>query len=74
MIYKKIAKRVDPKSSHHNFFLFYLSYLYKMMDVNLSYYGNQSMMYVSQMSMLYTLNLYSDVCQLFLNKTGGKIK
>ena len=22
--------------------------------------------------MLYTLNLYSDVCQLFLNKTGEK--
>ena len=42
------------------------------MDVNLSYYGNQFMMYVSQMSMLYTLNLYSDVCQLFLNKTGKK--
>ena len=24
--------------------------------------------------MLYTLNIYSDVCQLYLNKTGKKIK
>ena len=28
------------------------------------------MMYISQVIMLYTLNLYSAVCQLFLNKTG----
>ena len=25
--------------------------------------------YVNQIIMLYTLNLYSDICQLFLNKT-----
>ena len=30
-------------------------------------------MYVSQIIMLYTLNLYSAVCQLYLNKTGRKI-
>ena len=30
------------------------------------------MMYVSQVIMLYTLNLYSAVCQLYLNKTGGE--
>ena len=29
------------------------------------------MMYVSQVIMLYTLNLYSAVCQLYLNKIGG---
>ena len=28
--------------------------------------------YVNQLSVLYSLNLYSDVCQLFLSKTGGK--
>ena len=28
------------------------------------------MMYVSQIIMWYTLNLYSAVCQLYLNKTG----
>ena len=30
------------------------------------------MMYVSQITMLYTLNLYSAVGQLYLNKTGRK--
>ena len=35
--------------------------------------------YVNQTIMLYTLNIYTDVCQLFLNKTenvkiGKKIK
>ena len=30
------------------------------------------MMYVSQIIMLYTLNLYSAVCQFYLNKTEGK--
>ena len=28
------------------------------------------MMYVGQIIMLYMLNLYSIVCQLYLNKTG----
>ena len=32
------------------------------------------MMYFSQTIMLYTLNLYSAVCQLYLDKTGKKIK
>ena len=31
------------------------------------------MMYVSEITMLYTLNLYSAVCQLYLNKTGRKM-
>ena len=30
------------------------------------------MMYVSQIIILYTLNLYSAVCQLYFNKSGGK--
>ena len=30
------------------------------------------MMYVGQIIMLYTLNLYSVVCQLYVNKTGGR--
>ena len=29
-------------------------------------------MYVSQIIMVYTLNLYDIVCQLHLNKTGKK--
>ena len=28
------------------------------------------MMYVSQIIMLYTLNLYNAICQLYLNETG----
>ena len=32
------------------------------------------MMYVSQIIMLYALNLYSAVCQLYLNKTRRKNK
>ena len=31
-----------------------------------------SMMYVSQIIMLYTLNLYSAVCELYLNKSRMK--
>ena len=29
-------------------------------------------MYANQIIILYMLNLYSAVCQLYLNKTGGK--
>ena len=31
-------------------------------------------MYVNQSILIYTLNLYSDVCQFFLNRTGEKEK
>lgn len=31
---------------------------------------NHFVIFVNQAIMLYALNLYSDVCQLFLNKTG----
>lgn len=36
--------------------------------------GNNFTMYVSQFIVLFTLNLYSGVCQLYLNKTwwGGR--
>ena len=36
--------------------------------------GNYFTVYVSQTIILYILNLYSEVCQLYLNKTGGKSK
>ena len=32
------------------------------------------MMYVSQIIMLYTLNLYSAVCQLYVSKAGRRKK
>ena len=62
-------KRIYPKSSHHkeNFFIFLL-YLYEMMDVNLTYCDNHFTTYVNQIIMLYTLTLYSGICQLFLKK------
>ena len=31
-------------------------------------------MYVSETIIVYSLNLHSDICQLFLNKTGKKEK
>lgn len=43
-----------------------------MKGVNKTYCGNQFMIYVSHTIMVYILNLYTDVCQLFLNKTGKK--
>ena len=34
--------------------------------------GDHFVMYVNQILMLYTLNLCSAVCQLYLSKTGEK--
>ena len=45
-----------------------------MTDVPQTYCDNHFMMYVSQIIMLCTLNLYSAVCQLYLNKAGRKKK
>ena len=42
------------------------------MGVSQNYFSYHFTTYVNKTIMLYTLNLYSDVCQLFLNKTGGK--
>ena len=39
---------------------------------SLNYCGNHFMMYVSQIIILYTLNLHSAICQLYLNKPKGK--
>ena len=41
------------------------------MDVHWNYCGNHLTMYVSQIILLYTLNLYSAACQLYSNKKGG---
>ena len=40
-----------------------------MMDVSWTSFGNPFTIYTNQTLMLYDLNLYSDACQLFLNKT-----
>ena len=73
MLYINIVKRVNPKSSHHkeNFFSSIL-YLYEMMDIHQTYCDDHFMMFVSHIFMLYTLNLYSAACHLYLNKTGRK--
>ena len=52
-------------------FSFPLLCLYKMTDVHWTYCGNHFLMYLSQIIMLYIINLYSAVCQLYL-KTERK--
>ena len=68
----KIVK-VNPKSSHHrkkNFLYSFDAFIY--VGQWCSPFGNHFMMHVSRIIMLYTLNLYSAVIQLHLNKTGRK--
>ena len=68
-------RKVNPESSSEEkkIYGFTLSlYLSEMMDVHQTYCRNNFMMYVSQIIMLHNLNLYSAVCQLYLNKTGRK--
>ena len=60
-------KRVNP---HHKEKKFFLSIWGD--GCSLTYSDHHFMMHVSQIIMLYTLNLYSAVCQLYLNKTGRK--
>ena len=72
-----IVKRVDPKefsSQGDHFFLFFLLYLYEMIDGNKAYCGNLSTIYVNQIIMLFTLNFYSDVCQFFSIKQEKNFK
>ena len=40
------------------------------MNVHYTYCENHFMMSASQIIMLYTINGYSAVCQLYINKTG----
>ena len=84
MLYMKVVKIVNPKSSHHKektFFLFQVSIWDDGFSLNsLGYYwvGQKvdSEFFIrcmlSQIIMLYTLKLYSAVCHLYLNKTGRK--
>ena len=73
MLYMKVVKRKKPKISHHkeNSPLFnFVSIWDEGCLLNLSW---QSFHDVSQIIMVYTLNSYSAVCQLHLNKIGIKI-
>ena len=65
--------RQHPKNFHHKE-KFYFSYLYQVVDIKEIYYGNLFATYISQIIIPYTLNLYSTVCQLYLNKNGIKNK
>ena len=44
------------------------------MNVHSASCGHHFMMHVSHIITLYTLNLYSAICQLYLDKTGRKKK
>ena len=54
-----------------NFFFFFSFVSIEMMDVHETY-CDYFTMYVSQIIIWYTWNLYSAICQLYLNKTGRK--
>lgn len=49
-------------------------YLCKMMAITYAYCGNNFMIYVSQTSILYFLNVYTAVCLLYLSKMGRRKK
>ena len=68
MLYMKV-KRVSPKSFHHkekNYFFYFVSTWDNGRSLNLLWSSFHD--YVSQISMLYVLNLFSAVYQLYLEK------
>ena len=70
-IYIKYIKRVYPKSSHHKPKFFYFFNVLSIRDDERSPNCDiHFMTYVSQITVLYTLN--SAVCPLCVNKTGRK--
>lgn len=44
------------------------------MDAHQTYCGKLFIIYASQITMLYTSNVYSAICQLYLNKTKRRKK
>ena len=52
-------------------FIFFKFCIY-IIDIHWPYYGNHFMIHISQIIMLYILNLYRVVCQLYLNKNWMK--
>ena len=62
MLYMRVVKTVNPEFSSQEqfFFLFLLMlYLYEVMDGHQTYYRDHFVMFVSQIMMLYTLNVFS---------------
>lgn len=72
MVYRKIVKRVDPKSSHQkeNFLVFIASIWDDRSWLN--YCGYHFTIFVNQTSYC-TTQAYTVICQLFLNKLEMKI-
>jgi len=70
MLYVKVVPRVNLKSSHHGekkiFSMSLILEVYDLMGVHQTCCSSHFIIYVSQISMLYTLNLYSAVCQLLI--------
>ena len=69
MLYRKVGKTVNPKTSH-NIQIFPISLiLYVMMGVHQACCDNHLVVCMNQIIMLYILRLHTAVCQLYLNKT-----
>ena len=73
MLYMKVVKSESwvHITRKKLFFVSVILYLYEMMEVH---FDNCFMIFVSQIIMLYTLNLDNNEYQFYLNKTGNKIK
>ena len=76
MVRVKVAEIVNLKSSHDKEGIFFsislILFLHERVNVRGMHCGNNFMMCVNQIIMLYLLNLYTAVCQLYLNKIGRK--
>jgi len=61
MLYMRVMKTVNPEfsSQEKNFSISLVLYLYEMMDGYQTYCGDHFVMFVSQIMMLYTLNVFS---------------
>ena len=65
----KVNRMVSPEFSSQILFSLIL-YPYEMMDIHKPYCCNHFRIYVNDMIRLYTLNLCSALCQLYVNKVG----
>ena len=59
MLYVKVVRSVNPKSSHQKgIFLSFILYLYGIMDVHWSFCGNHFIRYISKITMLKFIQCY----------------
>ena len=70
MVCMEVVKRVNPKSSLHKGKMVLPVLLFvAIRNDGCDYCDNHFITYVSEVIVLYTFNLHSAVCQLYLNKT-----